>query len=182
MSGYDPGYLGIFRELMAPDPSDVGRFERQNRQTSAHQFPEGRLWGDVLKSAVVDLLKPLRAPHHYESLEWIRNVNSDHVGSFQFVCSTLGIDPQAARKRLLNALVARGGSSAVIPKRRPKGAPPLPNRGRISKKVVLCRELASWTPSFDSASRAGNPSSQTSTAPAVECGESNTAEPIAVYR
>ena len=145
MSGYDPGYLGIFRELTAPDPTDQVRYQRANRQPGPSAMPEGRLWMQVLENAIVDILRPNRGSLHYDALHWIKQGAAEHVGSFKFVCQTLGLDPQAVQRRLLEALEARGGSNAVIPLREPKNSiarqPRSHHRGRIARKVLVCREM-----------------------------------------
>ena len=103
----------LLANFLAPDPSDLQRHQSANRNHS-YDSPERRLWLACLEGAIVDLLRPLRKSYHRKTVEWMNDNVSDGVGSFNFACQTLGIDPSAARKKLFDQLAALGGSKAVL--------------------------------------------------------------------
>ena len=76
------------------------------------QGPERALLSAILFDAVQILLKNLddidqsRAPVH-EALCWVRTKDSDYIFSFENVCEGLGIEPDALRLGLINAVNTR---------------------------------------------------------------------------
>lgn len=101
-----------------------------------------------------------------ETLLWIKRINHEHAGSFKFVCQTVGIDPQGTQRRLLDRLAALGGSAAVIPLRKPKNSiarqPRSHHRGRIPRKVLVCRKLRQATAAGSSSAETGARSAEAS--------------------
>ncbi len=65
--------------------------------------PERELWRAVLEGAIQDLHNPLEKG---VALAWFRSKRVD-VGSFEWVCLTLGVDASAARKTIVQGMVER---------------------------------------------------------------------------
>jgi len=141
--GLDFSYLGLARQFLAPDPSDIDRYRRVNKPAGVYQLPEGRLWHAAMELAVIDLLRPLKQTSHKSALVWIRDAKCKDAASFNFVAETLGLDPSATRRALLKALVALGGSKVVTAKSWRKETTKLKGIKLCQKRPVTLERLAS---------------------------------------
>lgn len=74
----------------------------RNSKTIAAYLPSlSRLMNAMLLSAINDL-KSLRTTNKRSAIRWIK-ADDEYILSFNNCCFVLGIDAQAARRRLLNA-------------------------------------------------------------------------------
>ena len=95
------------RLIFSPDPVSRFQYEKvhEAKSGSAEYYAERDLMLAVLQDGIAcfqgDFFKPSRTNEKLflEAQEWV-NSNDDEVFSFNNICETLGIDPDALRKRL----------------------------------------------------------------------------------
>ena len=74
-----------------------------------HRSPETRVWYEILRRGLQDLLKQrnlCKTPAQVEEYrldaeEWVRS-EDNAVGTFRFICDILGFDRKALRDRVLS--------------------------------------------------------------------------------
>lgn len=81
-----------------------------------HDTGEGRLMARMLEEAVADVLVGVavhtarKSPNTRSAEAWIADTDRTWPFSFENICDTLGIDPDAVRTGLARRVVARGGA------------------------------------------------------------------------
>ena len=137
LTGGDIGSLK--RLIFSPDP--VLRFRYENVHEAKKGLAEHHAERDLLLAVLQDGIacfqgyfsKPSRTIEKLflEAVEWISS-NDDDVFSFNNVCETLGLDPDALRKGLRRWMVEKIHNVRWVKKRL------VPNKGKRSTRKTLC--------------------------------------------
>ena len=136
-TGSDIGSLN--RLIFSPDP--VLRFRYENVHEAKKGLAEHHAERDLLLAVLQDGIacfqgyfsKPSRTNEKLflEAVEWISS-NDDDVFSFNNVCETLGLDPDALRKGLRRWQVEKIHNVRWVKKRL------VPNKGKRSTRKTSC--------------------------------------------
>jgi len=82
---------------MKPMGVAVAQTFESAEEPSSVDLPERNLWVEVLKEALLDLTKGDDARHRAE--RWFQS-SDEHIGSFLWLCNTIGLNPTAIRRGL----------------------------------------------------------------------------------
>ena len=92
--------------------SGTGALTARNPAIMSEHYGPKSLWATVLRQAVEDVCGS-REDFAYQALSWMCADNYDKAGSFLFVCTTLGVDPQRVRRMVLGRLWGRQARRAA---------------------------------------------------------------------
>jgi len=106
-------------------------------EPAVHQIPERKLWAVCLLNGVQEALEARRQRIQRKGVTmnfdeaWLFDPEPNHVGSFNWICHQLGMEPELLRERSLRNMTK-------------EGAPDIKVKSRLFEKDERHRALLEW--------------------------------------